>query len=221
MAGIGNRYPTSYGATTTSNGKAFSGTSNATPQVTGTYGRALWEARRTLSGASRTQAAGLVAKGAPIRCGAARKACELGDGRLTATELRTRLLHGATPTQGGFTDGLGAGATTPAVADTRFASEGHGAYRGKLDQDWDAKFTSRVMGPMLGRAAAPERPKGEVEWFRVDSACRQHIWGEWTGGLFKNEKTTPQPAPDAVGWPTRTVIQESCPFLMPGPPPTV
>lgn len=221
VAGIGNRYPTSYGATTTSNGKAFSGTSNATPQVAGTYGRALWEARRALSGASRSQAGGVVAKGSPVRCGAVRKACELGDGTLTAVELRTRLLHGATPTQGGFTDGAGAGATTPAVADTRFASEGHGTYRGRLDENWNAIFAARVVGPMLGRAAAPERPKGEVEWFRVDSACRQHIWGEWTGGLYQDDKTTPQPAPDAVGWPTRTLIQESCPFLRPGPPPTI
>lgn len=221
VAGIGHSYPTSYGSTTTSNGRNFSGTSNATPQVAGTYGRALWQARRTLSGSSRTQAAGLVAKGAPIRCAAARKACELGDGKLTATELRNRLLHGATPTEGGFTDGLAGVVETPAIADTRFASEGHGTYRGLLDEDWDSRFATRVMGPMLGRTAAPERPAGEVEWFRVDSACRQHIWGEWTGGYYKNEETTPQPAPDLVGWPTRTVIQESCPFLQPGPPPII
>jgi hypothetical protein len=221
VAGIGNRYPTSYGSTTTSNGKPFSGTSNATPQVAGTYGRALWEARRALGGASRVQGRGVVAEGTPVRCGRARKACELGDGVLTAVELRTRLLHGATPTAGGFTDGAGGGATTPPVADARWASEGHGTYRGKLDDTWNSIFTTRVTGPMLGRTAAPERPAGESEWFRVDSACRQHIWGEWSGGFYKDEKTTPQPAPNAVAWPTRTLIQEACPFLMPPPGPII
>ena len=217
VAGIGHSYPTSYGSTTTSNGKNFSGTSNATPQVAGTYGRALWEARRTLSGASRTQAAGVVAKGKPVRCGAVRKACELGDGVLTAAELRTRLLHGAVPTEGGFTDGLTGIVETPAVADLRFASEGHGTYRGKLDEEWDAIFASRVTGPMLGRTAAPERPEGEVDWFRVDSACRQHIWGEWSGGYYLDEERTPQPSVDPVGWPTRSAIQTACPVLQPPP----
>jgi hypothetical protein len=221
VAGIGHSYPTSYGSTTTSNGKDFSGTSNATPQVAGTYGRALWEARRTLSGPSRTQAAGLIAKGAPVRCGAARRTCELGDGRLTGAELRNRLLHGAVPTEGGFTDGLTGLAETPAIADTRFASEGHGTYRGKLDEDWDAIYGSRVFGPMVGRSPAPQRPEGEVDWFRVDSACRQHIWGDWAGGYYLDEKRTPQPAPDAVGWPTRTTIQVACPYLMPPPPPII
>jgi hypothetical protein len=218
VAGIGRGYPTSYKSTTTSNGQNFSGTSNATPQVAGTYGRALWEARRTLSGPSRTQAGDVIARGKPIRCAAARSACELRDGTLTASELRTRLLHGATPTAGGFTDGLGAGATTPAVADLRFASEGHGTYRGKLDEEWNSIFANRVMGPMLGRAAAPERPAGEVDWFRVDSACRQHIWGDWAGGYYLDEQRTPQPAPNPVAWPTRSTIQQACPFLMPPPP---
>ena len=219
VAGIGRGYPTSYGSTTTSNGKSFSGTSNATPQVAGTYGRALWEARRALAGPSRVQGGGVVAKGAPVRCGNPRKACELGDGKLTATELRLRLLQGATPTVGGFTDGLGAGAVTPPVADARWASEGHGTYRGKLEDTWNSIFATRVMGPMLGRTAAPERPAGETDWFRVDSACRQHIWGEWNGGFYQDEKTTPQPAPNPVAWPTRTLIQEACPFLMPPPRP--
>ncbi len=221
VAGIGHSYPTAYRSTTTSNGEEFSGTSNATPQVAGTYGRALWHARRALPGASRTQSAGVVAKGKAVRCGSARRACELGDGTLTAGELRTRLLQGATPTEGGFTDGLSGLAETPAVADSRFASEGHGTYRGLLDEQWDEAFDARVVAPMLGRAAAPQRPAGEVEWFRVDSACRQHVWGEWSGGLYRDEASTPQPAADPVAWPTRTAIQETCPFLQPPPPPIV
>ena len=216
VAGIGHSYPTSYGSTTTTNGKDFSGTSNATPQVTGTYGRALWEARRALSGPSRVQAGGVVAKGKPVRCGAARKGCELGDGRLTAAELRTRLLQGAKPTEGGFTDGATGLAETPAVADTRFAAEGHGTYRGLLDEDWESFFSSRVLRPMLGKAVVPARPEGEVDWFRVDSACRQHIWGEWKGGYFLDEERTPQPSADP-SWPTRTAIQTACPLLSPPP----
>ncbi|TAL13256.1 MAG: hypothetical protein EPN99_15700 [Frankiales bacterium] len=219
VAGIGHSYPTSYGSTTTSNGKDFSGTSNATPQVAGTYGRALWEARRALAGPSRTQAGGVVAKGKAVRCGAARKACELGDGRLTAAELRTRLVQGARPTEGGFTDGALGVVETPAIADTRFAAEGHGTYRGLLDEDWESFFSTRVLRPMLGRAPVPARPDGEVEWFRVDSACRQHIWGEWSGGYYLDEDRTPQPASDPVAWPTRTAIQTACPYLQPGPGP--
>jgi hypothetical protein len=61
-------------------------------------------------------------RASPVACGAARKACELGDGRLTAAELRTRLFHGAQPTKGEFTDGVARAATTPPVADTRFAA---------------------------------------------------------------------------------------------------
>ena len=218
VAGIGHSYPTSFGSTSTSNGKSFGGTSNATPQVAGTYGRALWEARRALAGPSRTQAGGVVAQGRPVACGTARKDCELRDGRLSASELRTRLLHGATPTAGGFTDGLTGLVETPAVADARFAAEGHGTYRGKLDDDWDSIFSTRVVGPMLGRAPAPQRPEGEVDWFRVDSACRQHIWGKWDGGYYLDEKRTPQPGASAA-WPTRTAIRTGCPFLVRPPAP--
>jgi hypothetical protein len=102
----------------------------------GTYGRALWDARRTLSGVSRTQAGGVVATGAPVRCGAARRAASSPTAS-TAGELRTRLFHGAQPTKGEFTDGVARAGPRPPVADTRFASEGHGAYRGKLDENWE------------------------------------------------------------------------------------
>ena len=221
VAGIGHSYPTSFGSTTTSNGKSFSGTSNATPQVAGTYGRTLWEARRALPGASRTQAAGVVAKGGRLACGRAR-ACELGDGVLTAAELRTRLLQGATPTAGGFTDGLLGAAQTPAVADSRFAAEGHGTFRGRLTAGgFESELTSRILGPLLGRSAAPARPAGESDWFRVDSACRQHLWGAWSGGAFVDAARTPQPAADPVAWPTRTAIQQGCPLLLPPPAPIV
>ncbi|TAL13653.1 MAG: hypothetical protein EPN99_15120 [Frankiales bacterium] len=239
VASIGSLYPSSYGATTTSGEGTFGGTSNATPVIAGTYGRALWLARQAMSGPSRTQAGGVVASGGKVACGTARTACELGDGKLTRTELQTRLFEGATPTKGGFAGrrtipasvlGLvpvpapvgGAPVpfvTTPAVADTRLASEGYGTYRGKLDgaAAWKAEFDSRLWDVLRGVRPAPERPAGESDWFRVDSSCRQHIWGAWAGGAYLDDARTPLPAPDPVAWPTRTVIQTACPALVAPP----
>ena len=214
VAGIGTSYPSSYGSTHVSNGKSFSGTSNATPQVAGTYGAALWQLRRALPGASKLQARGVIARGKAVRC----KGCELGDGVLTAAELRKRLFHAAIPTDGGFQDGVAGAAKTPAVADTRWAAEGHGTFRGNLDRaNGPAGDVRRVVGPALGIAAPLKRPAGEVEWFRVDSWCRQHIWGSWSGGYYTSDKATPLPSADPAAWPTRTAIQEACPGLMPPP----
>ena len=220
IAGLGRGYPSSRGPNVDSTSN-FSGTSNATPQVAGIYGRALWEARTALKGASRVQDADVVATGKPVRCGAERPDCELGDGVLTADELRTRLLHGAAPSDGGYTGGLTNRVSTPAIADQRFAAEGHGVYRGHIDGAYDAELTSRLLDPLFGRAAAPERPAGEVEWFRVDSHCRQHIWGDWSNGFYSSAEQTPLPSRDPVAWPTRTAIQEACPSLSPPPEPIV
>lgn len=240
IAGIGTQYPSAYGATTVSNGAKFGGTSNATPTIAGTYGHALYLARQALRGPSRLQGGGVVAAGAPITCGSARRSCELGDGRLTRLELQTRLFEGATPTKGGYAGRrtvpasvLGVvpipppvgGApvpfvTTPAVADERMASEGYGTYRAKLDgaARWDREFRSRLWDVMTGTVSAPKRPGGEREWFRVDSQCRQHIWGTWSSGAYVDAGRTPLPAPDPVAWPTRTVIQLGCPVLVAPPP---
>ncbi|HEX8003334.1 MAG TPA: S8/S53 family peptidase [Mycobacteriales bacterium] len=231
IAGVGTMYPSAYGGATVTGKGDFSGTSNATPTIAGTYARALWKARQALSGPSRVQARGVVAKGGRYACGRARKACELGDGVLTRKELETRLFQGATPTPGGFagrrkvpSSVLGlvpvpapvGGApipflTTPPVADTRRLSEGYGTYRARLDgtAKWLAEFDSRFFGPLTGAKAAPGRPAGDVEWFRVDSWCRQHIWGEWTGGAYVNDTATPLPAPDPAT-PTRNAYQNGC-----------
>lgn len=212
VAGIGESYPSSYGATTTNGRGSFSGTSNATPQVAGAYGRALWEARRALPGPSRVQSGGVVATGSGFRCGPVRRGCELGDGRLTAVELRTRLFHGAKPTAGRMAPGgLVAG---PPVGDSRFLSEGYGQYRGRLGGKYEEEFSTRLSGPLLGRAATLARPDGEVDWFRVDSWCRQLIWGDWPLGSYTSEAATPLPSSDPVGWPFRTSIQESCPSMV-------
>jgi len=216
VAGIGSGYPSAYGAATTSGKGAtgFSGTSNATPTVAGTYGRALYLARRALPGPSRAQKNGLIAKGS-FRCGKKRAKCELAHG-LTATELRFRLLQSAVSTGKGFTDGpTGAVPPTPQLADSRYAAEGHGTYVARLKGDsvWKKEF-NRVWLPMTGAAAPPARPAGEKDWFVVDSWCRQHIWGEWTGGYYKSSQPLPDPDPDQPG---RTSLQQACQGMQPPP----
>ena len=215
VAGIGQRYPSSYNGTTASNGKPFSGTSNAAPTVAGTYARGLHLARKAMAGPSRVQKGGVISVGA-ARCGAARKACEVGDGRLTAVELRDRLLKGAVSNNGGSSP-AGA-ATAPRAADEHYAAEGHGTYYARLRQDdalWLEEF-NRFYRPLVGSAPALKRPADEEAWFRVDSWCRQHIFGSWSGGYYKDAKTTPLPSP-AAGAPTRTALQVACNGLRPVP----
>ncbi len=200
VAGIGVSYPSAYGSTTVSNGKTFSGTSNATPQVAGTYANALWQVRKGMPGASRRQAAGVVAGTS-----------------LTAKALRQALFLAATPTEGGYTDGLTSLAKTPAVADTRFAAEGYGAYRGALEKtNGVAGEVARIVAIATGKTKPAARPAGESEWFVVDSWCRQHIWGAWSGGAWKTGQAVPGADP---AYPTRNAIQAVCPALMPGPAP--
>ena len=216
VAGIGSGYPSAYGATRVGakGASGFSGTSNATPTVAGTYSRALYLARRAMAGSSKTQKGGLIAKGS-FRCGSARKACELAGG-LTATELRFRLLQSATSTGKGFTDGpTGLVPPAPQASDTKYAAEGHGTYVARLrgDSVWQAEF-AKLWKPLTGTAVPPKRPDGEKDWFVVDSWCRQHIWGEWTGGYYKSGAALPGPDPTA---PTRTALQNACQGMMPPP----
>lgn len=196
VAGIGVDYPSAYGSTTVSNGQTFSGTSNATPQVAGTYGQALFDLRRATPGASRTQSKGFV----------------VGN-KVTAKQLRQALFWAATPTAGGYTDGAVGVAKTPAAADSRFASEGYGTFRGNLERSGAAADVKRVVA--IARGAKPSaRPAGEVDWFRVDSWCRQKLWGAWSDGSWT--EGTPLPSADPA-WPTRTAIQQACPLLAPTP----
>ena len=216
VAGIGHSYPSSYGATRAGSKGAtgFSGTSNATPTVAGTYARALYLARRALPGASKSQSRGLVAKGS-FTCGKVRRGCELARG-LTATELRFRLLQSAVSTGKGFTDGpTGLVPPTQQTADSRYAAEGHGTYAARLrgDAEWKKEF-DRLWLPLTGKANPPKRPAGEREWFLVDSWCRQHIWGEWSGGYYSSGVTLPADSPDH---PTRTAYRNGCEGLQPPP----
>ncbi|HVF03432.1 MAG TPA: S8/S53 family peptidase [Frankiaceae bacterium] len=240
VAGIGGQYPSAYGGKTVTGKGDFGGTSNATPTIAGTYGRALWLARQQLAGKSRIQKGGVVAAGKPFRCGSARRNCELADGKLTRRELQTRLFQGATPTPGGYAgrrtvprsvlglvevpEPVGGESvpfvTTPPVADERRLSEGYGTYRARLDgtKKWLAEFNTRVWDVMTGKRKAPSRPAGDVEWFRVDSWCRQHIWGAWEEGTYQSDNTTPLPAPDPAT-PARNAYHSGCQGLTKPPPP--
>ena len=217
IAGIGSGYPASYGAATVSaTGEGgFGGTSNATPTIAGTYGRALYMARRDLPGPSRIQKGGTIAVGGKFRCGRARADCELGDSKLTARELRKRLFHGAIHSEAGTTvSSLGLGHIPP-IGEEKFLNEGHGSYYARETGDvkeWLEEF-DRIMGPMEGRTKTLKRPEGEKEWFIVDSYCRQHLWGIWRHGYYLQGKTQ-LPGPDE-NYPLRSAWEESCEYLAP------
>ena len=218
VASIGAAYPSAYSATTVSatGNSGFGGTSNAAPTIAGTYARALYLARGDLQGPSRIQKGGVIATGGRFDCGSARPKCELGDGILTATELRRRLFHGAIHTPAGMT-GFAHGAHTPPIGEDEFMNEGHGTYFAREARDkkvWLKEF-DRILGPLEGRAKPPERPEGEREWMIVDSFCRQSIWGAWTGGYFV-DGTTELPGPDPM-WPLRSLLIEDCGYLQPPP----
>jgi hypothetical protein len=208
VTGVGDGYPSAYGSTRVTGGKPFSGTSNATPTIAGTYGRALYLARRAMKGASRVQSGGVVSRGA-FACGTKRRKCELGDGVLTATELRSRLLLSAPHRTKGHSPG--GAAPQPFKADERYAAEGHGTYLARVKADeqlWLEEF-ALILKPLLGTAAAPQRPEDERDWMIVDSWCRQHIWGAWAGGYYVAGKTA-LPGDDPEGHPTRTAYRNGC-----------
>jgi hypothetical protein len=217
VASIGLDYPSAYTSLTVggTGDLGFSGTSNAAPTVAGIYARALFIARKTLAGPSRVQKNGVIAVGKSYECGRARSSCELGDGKLTAAELRTRLLHGAVHTAAGMT--TYAGGELPSVGEDELLNEGHGTYFGRETGKWASymKEFARIVRPMFGIAKALKRPDGERQWMVVDSFCRQHVWGGWTGGYYIEGKTD-LPGPDPA-WPIRSWMQESCPIMQPPP----
>ena len=213
VAGVGGSYPNAYTATRVggTGTSGFGGTSNAAPTVAGLYANALFRARTALAGPSKVQQDGVIARGPAIACGAARPGCELGDGELTATELRTRVLHAAVHTAAGFTDPLGT-AAAPRIGEQDFLAEGHGTFfarqAGPRSDAWLAEL-DRIVAPLEGRAAPLTRPAGEAEWFVVDSYCRQKNWGSWTGGAYV-EGRTPLPAPSPTT-PARNAYAATCP----------
>jgi hypothetical protein len=218
VSGVGRGYPSAYTAQRVSETGAsgFGGTSNAAPTIAGMYLRSLYRARRALHGPSRVQRNGVIASGGGLSCGSARRECELGDGRLTARELRTRLLLGAVHTTPGTTDPQDL-AGAPAIGEEEFLAEGHGTYFARSSGEVAAwlKELDRIVGPLFGRAKELERPAGEREWMIVDSFCRQEIWGSWKGGYFVDGKTD-LPGPDPA-YPLRSSFEAACPGV-PTPP---
>lgn len=219
VAGIGSGYPAAYGSPTvggTGSG-GFGGTSNATPQVAGLYARALFLTRSRMPGVSRLQSNGVIARGY-ARCGRARPDCELRDDKLTADELRNRLFRGAAHTPAGMTPG-GVG-SAPIVADEEFLNEGHGSYFGReegpLSKAWLKEF-DRIVGPLFGTAKELKRPAGERQWMTVASFCRQHLWGKWDSGYYRDGRSE-LPGTD-TDYPIRSAIETGCPHLQPPPPP--
>lgn len=223
VAGVGLGYPASYNAQRVgSRGRDFGGTSNSTPTVAGIYGRALYTARRALPGPSRTQEAGVVAVQdpdpelgeAPFACGEARPDCELADGALTVSELRTRLFHGAVHTEAGTTVSVLEVGNAGPIGEDEFLNEGHGTYFARLNgmEAYLEEF-ERVAAPLEGRAEPISRPSGEPEWMIVDSFCRQEIWGSWNGGSYV-EGETELPGSDPA-YPVRSALQATCPALFP------
>jgi hypothetical protein len=214
IAAPGSGYPSGYGGTTVNGTGNFSGTSNSTPVIAGMYGRALHWARQRLAGPSTVQAGGVIAQGEPVVCGAARPTCELGDGMLTSSELRTRLFHGAVRTPQGPNPGNTADSPVTTV-EHDFLAEGHGTYFGRLRglEAW-AEEEARITGPMDGTTAALNRSPDERDWMRVDSYCRQEIWGSWGGGYFTGSATTPLPGPSPL-FPIRSALSATCGQLFP------
>jgi hypothetical protein len=212
VASVGSGYPSQYGGTSVSSGGNFSGTSNATPVAAGIFARSLYWARTQLDG-PRQQAGGVLATGTPVACGSARPDCELGDGAISASELRTRFFEGAVRTSQGFNPA--STADTPVKTDeTEFMSEGHGTYFGKLKglPAYEAEL-ARITGPMDGTAAPAARTAAERQWMTVDSYCRQEIWGAWGGGYYVAGKTQ-LPAADPA-FPIRTALANTCSQLFP------
>jgi hypothetical protein len=174
------------------------------------YANALLQARRALPGPSRSQADGVIATGtSAVACGAARPGCELGDGVLTAAELRTRLFEGAVHTEEGLSPGAADEVVLPVIGEEEFLAEGHGSYFGRFESDeaWRAEM-ARITDPLFGTAPTASRPAGEREWMIVDSFCRQSLWGRWSDGYYV-DGTTPLPADDP-SFPARSAMRHGC-----------
>ena len=213
LASVGRSYPSATGGGdgVTASGN-FSGTSNATPVVAGVYGKALYQLRQALPGASRLQDSGIVAFG-PAGCGAANADCALADGEVTIHELRQALFRAAR-----YSDeiwNVGGQVTLPAGSpvdqELEFLAEGHGSFFGRLrgDDDLSADVT-RILDFVRGEWFEEESAEA-VAWFTADSICRQAIWGAWDHGYAAR---FPAPAPDP-SWPVRSFLAEACPTVLP------
>lgn len=138
ISGLGTAYPTAANSRTVGGeaSTAFANTSLAVASIAGMYAQSLLEARRAMEGPSRTQADGVVATG-DFDCGTVRTSpCELGDGVLSATELRNRFFMGAQHSDAGNVTPIRYGSLNVAVRSSweeDYISEGYGNYLGRCE----------------------------------------------------------------------------------------
>lgn len=193
VSSIGSSYPASGGTTANGTG-THSGTSNAAPVTAGTFAKALQGAREALGDATPGHAGGVVAQGAPVACGAAVPACALGDGVLTRRELEAAVYASVLPSETGV-----AADTTWPTTPLAYYYQGHGVIVGRIDGQaaYDAEW-QRIAAHLRGDAPAHARPAGEANWFLVDSKCRQHLWGAWSGGLYAGGPLALDPVADPL-----------------------
>lgn len=173
ISSVGQSYPSTGGTTAAGTG-AHSGTSNAAPVTAGTFANVIQTARSALGDVTETHSEGVIASGETNGCAA----CPLSDGVLTRSELQEVVFKNVRPSE------------LAVVIDTVWPSteygyyyQGHGVIRGRNDPGGYAAEQQRfVNGLLTGSTLA--RPKGESNWFVVDSKCRQKLWGPWTGGYY-------------------------------------
>ncbi len=205
IAAVGSGYPSGgYCDGTVNCTGNFGGTSNATPVTAGMYAKALHELRRIMQTTTRVQSEGVIAQGNG-NCGEANPTCALADGVLTIDELRTALFQAAGNNAPGWTTG---GANYESTDEMTFLAEGHGSFWAKLRPDDYTAEVNRILGYATG-TIEHDQSQDELEWFIVDSWCRQILWGSWDGGYFVAGNTT-LPAADPE-WPARTNTLQECP----------
>ena len=215
VSSLGTDYPSATGGgdSVTAEGD-FSGTSNATPVISGIYGQALYRLRRLFDGPSRMQVEGVIASG-PARCGEANAQCAMADGQLTVHELQQALFLGAQYSAGGTTLLYQIGGPdipdSDNMAELEFVSEGHGSYYGRYlgDEQHEADI-QRIIDIVRGDVLV-ELSEEQHDWLVADSICRQSIWGEWAHGYYDGEYA---PASDPQ-WPIRSFLSEVCPVTLP------
>lgn len=196
ISSVGFFYPSAGGETAAGTG-THDGTSNAAPVVIGTFAKVLSEVRSLLGDHTPGHAGGVVASGAPIRCGDAVPSCVLGDGVLTRAEWWRVVFENVLPAP----QALVGGTIFPTIPTTEHASyyQGHGAIIGRLDGEdaWHVEWT-RMVDNARGDAPPFDRPAGERNWFTVDSKCRQRLWESWSGGYYAGDEPDLDPIADPL-----------------------
>ncbi|HWH08484.1 MAG TPA: S8/S53 family peptidase, partial [Candidatus Thermoplasmatota archaeon] len=193
VSSIGNAYPAS-GGTTANGAGTHSGTSNAAPVTAGTFAKVLQAARESLGDLTPGHADGVVASGPALACGAAVPACALGDGVLTRVELERAVYASVAPSR----TVLAVDLVWP-TTEHAYYYQGHGVLQGRIagEAGWTAEW-GRILGHLRGDAPAQPRSEAAANWFLVDSKCRQHLWGAWSGAAWQGQPIALDPVRDPI-----------------------